>query len=604
MSTGTVQPCRASKSCPAHFAMFPPATPSKPPAFRRLAWNAATWGEVGQGAGVAGAGYGHTVQRTETGSWRNGRVWSSKTWGQMEDAEEKEQEEQGSDAYGERNCKWSHWTENETREDEDPDYDDRGWTGVGNSHEWAWSDHWINDSMHENTTQEFPKEPPEKAHKEHHRSDDTWCWEGKAATRWSSWQEADTQGAGTSGRHQWHNWDQPQGDERHEGSHKSKWRADQSWKHRESGASWQEASKVYSSEGYELIYLSKVEAKLMLTMPGFTSFHVNRVIGKKGSVLRDLSRTTGTEVILKGHDSNRPTDEPNHLLIKARSSADLDRGLQKACETVAGVLQNEFSICTRCGGDHKSRDCFKSRLPFVRPVYLDPCANVGFIIGAQGRNIQPIKDGTGANIRILGVGSGEKNATEPLHMRIEAASQDLLDQAVAMAQDLLRRVTSWSPYDKDPPAGHVFAYQHKIWLDMEADRQGYDSLNAHLLGKSGQHFRQIHERTGAWLWLRGHGAGHTSCLDQGAKEEGLHLVIEHDDREKSQEAIQLAMNLLDTVLARLGSTYCNICGGPHFTYRCAKVSSAGYLNEMAAKGDKGSGKSRAHLPAKRGISDV
>ena len=105
-------------------------------------------------------------------------------------------------------------------------------------------------------------------------------------------------------------------------------------------------------------------------------------------------------------------------------------------------------------------------------------------------------------------------------------------------------------------------------------------------------FRGIHERTGAWLWLRGHGAGHTSCLDPTPRKEGLHLLIEHDDKERAQLAVEMATGLLDTVLARLGSTYCNICGGPHFTYRCLKANSMGYLSEMAAKGGKGSGKAR------------
>ena len=82
-------------------------------------------------------------------------------------------------------------------------------------------------------------------------------------------------------------------------------------------------------------------------------------------------------------------------------------------------------------------------------------------------------------------------------MHIEAASPDMLSQAVAMVEDLIR-VASWTPYEDDPPPGHVFAYQHKIWLDMEADRQSCDSLNAHLLGKSGQNFRQIHE---TWVAL-------------------------------------------------------------------------------------------------------
>ena len=81
-------------------------------------------------------------------------------------------------------------------------------------------------------------------------------------------------------------------------------------------------------------------------------------------------------------------------------------------------------------------------------------------------------------------------------MHIEAASPDMLSQAVAMVEEMIR-VTSWTP-KTTLRQGMFFAYQHKIWLDMEADWQSCDSLNAHLLGKSGQNFRQIHE---TWVAL-------------------------------------------------------------------------------------------------------
>ncbi|CAE7945448.1 ncsA [Symbiodinium sp. KB8] len=515
-------------------AMFPPAEPVKPPSFRKRTHS------VEDESGSANC-FVSLTQWTEAGE---------ETLEDLEDGDEEDAEQEYVDHGNEYSG--SSWKAEQTSEDD-------------SSGTWNWSEHWNQESQ--NREEQRPEKKRRRSWSVHE--------EDTTTTHWSNWRKEQQQEQEQSWRRddksEWHGQDNEPGNSRAHG---------------------QETSEFWSPEGYQLIYISKVQAKLMLTMPGFTSYHISRVIGKKGSVLRDMGLTTGTKVFLCGRESNRPTDEDNHLLVTGRTSADLERGLLKACATVAEVLNTEFPICTHCGGDHKSRDCQKMRLPFVHDIYLEQCTNVGFIIGAQGRNVQPIVDATGANIRMLGVGSGEYKAIEPLHMRIEAATQHLLDQAVAMAEDLIRRVTHWSPYDKDPPPGKVFEYQHKIWLDMEADRQGYDSLNAHLLGKGGQNFRQIHERTGAWLWLRGHGAGHTSCLDPIAKKEGLHLLIEHDDKERAHQAVEMATGLLDTVLARLGSTYCNICGGPHFTYRCLKANSTGYLNEMAAKGAKGSGKAR------------
>ncbi|CAJ1458161.1 unnamed protein product [Effrenium voratum] len=347
--------------------------------------------------------------------------------------------------------------------------------------------------------------------------------------------------------------------------------------------SWQsfqgepETSRNFSKEGYRIDWVSRREAKLMLTMQGFTSFHISRTIGKRGSNLLEIGRRTGTRVHLCGKDSNRPTSEPNHLLIRGDEER-VEKALVVACQKVEEVLTTDIPICEHCGADHKSRDCRKIRQAYVRHVYVDPSANVGFIIGSGGRNVKPIKDETRALIRMCGIGSGELRATEPLHMRIECPTAEELEVAAEMAQELIGRVCNWSPYDEMPPQGHKFANQLKIELELGPDRESYDSINAHLLGKGGQNFRRIRDATGAWVWLRGQGSGF------GASDEPLHLLVEHDDQEAAERALQMAQELLDSVCARLGSTFCRICGGPHFTYRCSKANSAGYLKEMKAKG--------------------
>ena len=334
----------------------------------------------------------------------------------------------------------------------------------------------------------------------------------------------------------------------------------------------------YSKQGYE-IKRDGSEARLMLTMPGFAKWRISRMIGKRGSNLLEIAHASGCKVHLCGRDSNRPTDEPNYLLIRG-NQAHVETALQMACDKVKDVLETDIPICDFCGADHKSRDCPTASLPFVHQIFLEEGTNVGFIIGSGGRNVAPIKEATGALIRMCGIGSGQLHANEPLHMRIECETQEALDVAVDMASKLIDRVVSWSPYASLPPKDHVFAYQKKIILDMGKFPEDFDSLNAHLLGQGGSNFRFIHDITGAWLWLRGEGSGATA----GAEVEPLHVLIEHDTEAKLEKAVGMVEELIKSVEALLVDTVCNVCGGPHFTYRCSKANSAGYLKEMRSKG--------------------
>jgi len=199
-------------------------------------------------------------------------------------------------------------------------------------------------------------------------------------------------------------------------------------------------------------------------------------------------------------------------------------------------------------------------------------ANCGFILGTGGRNVQPIKDETGAVIRICGRGSWVQSGTdmdEPLHMRIECWDQDALDTAVAMAKDLMSRVLNYSPYDESPPEGHVFAHSHKLFLNdiVDSETAGHTGANAHILGKGARNFKQIRDDTGAWLWLRGRGAGGV-FEEGGADAEPLHILLEHDDWHYLEQAIALTRELLDSVSEHVSCTICSICGGQHFSYRC------------------------------------
>eukprot|EP00435_Cladocopium_sp_Y103_P069213 s209_g32.t3 len=346
----------------------------------------------------------------------------------------------------------------------------------------------------------------------------------------------------------------------------------------------------YSRQGYQ-IKRDGSEARLMLTMPGFAKWHISRMIGRRGSNLLEIARASGCKVHLCGRDSNRPTDEPNYLKISG-NQADVETALQIACEKVKDVLETDIPICDYCGEDHKSRDCPTASLPFVHQIFLAEGTKVGFIIGSGGRNVAPIKEATGALIRMCGIGSGQLHACEPLHMRIECKTREELDVAVDMASKLIDRVVSWSPYDSLPPKDHVFAYQRKIILDMEKFPEDFDSLNAHLLGQGGSNFRCIHDLTGAWLWLRGEGSG--GATGSPNAEEPLHILIEHDTQAKLEKAVAMVEELIAGVEALLEDTVCKVCGGPHFTYRCSKANSAGYLKEMRSKG---TGKGGPDMPS-------
>eukprot|EP00930_Biecheleria_cincta_P069867 TRINITY_DN5754_c0_g1_i1.p1 TRINITY_DN5754_c0_g1~~TRINITY_DN5754_c0_g1_i1.p1 ORF type:complete len:759 (+),score=115.25 TRINITY_DN5754_c0_g1_i1:197-2473(+) len=356
---------------------------------------------------------------------------------------------------------------------------------------------------------------------------------------------------------------------------------------------WQEWENKDQGLDYDVTYTneSKTEAKLWLTMDGFKPAHRSRLIGKRGSNLTMIGKESGATVHLCGRDSNRPTDEENHLLIRGRQ-AQIEKAVQLAVKVIIDVLDFGFPICSTCGQAHKDRDCPQLVTDHVEKIRLDPKVKVGFVIGTGGRNVQPIKDKTGALIRVCGAGSGVRGTeNEALHVRVACKTESQLKEAVMMMKSLIGSVENYSPYDDEPPEGHVF--EHKVKLPLNAmDLPVYDDgLNAHIFGKGGQNLRKIHDLTGAWIWLRGAGSGVE------VSPEPLHVLIEHDDEFYLEEAKKLVLELLDSVYEKVKTSKCKICGGPHFEYRCAKANSAGYWKDQEAKGcGKGTWQ---HIPLKR-----
>ncbi len=75
------------------------------------------------------------------------------------------------------------------------------------------------------------------------------------------------------------------------------------------------------------------------------------------------------------------------------------------------------------------------------PVAANPDVNfLGLLLGPRGSTLKRIEDESGCRIQVRGRGAsreGDADEFEPLHVVIEAASEDLLDQGESRINELL-----------------------------------------------------------------------------------------------------------------------------------------------------------------------
>lgn len=149
------------------------------------------------------------------------------------------------------------------------------------------------------------------------------------------------------------------------------------------------------------------------------------------------------------------------------------------------------------------------------------------------------------------------------------------------------------PQDRVPLSQREYQYTHKITFDIEEIDENFP-LGARIIGKEGRNVQHIHKATGAHVWLCGKGS---RCRNDNGKEsdEPLHVVVQSDDKEGLDKAIEITNDLVDTVLEQ-------------YAAHTRGESDDGVKDDEPRSSGKGKGKGKAKKgsgepPAKRSRRD-
>ncbi|KAI8813122.1 hypothetical protein BJ742DRAFT_522320 [Cladochytrium replicatum] len=134
-----------------------------------------------------------------------------------------------------------------------------------------------------------------------------------------------------------------------------------------------------------------------------------------------------------------------------------------------------------------------------------------YVVTKESKNI---KEATGAEVITRGKYYPDKNlATErdpPLYLHVSASTQDSLNNAVAMIEDLIEKAQLPVPETRPPPPTgppqRPQLPQAKIYVGVEADRMY--NVRAKIVGPRGEYVKHIQATSGAKVvQLKGRGSG-------------------------------------------------------------------------------------------------
>ncbi|CAG8512473.1 13763_t:CDS:10 [Acaulospora morrowiae] len=202
----------------------------------------------------------------------------------------------------------------------------------------------------------------------------------------------------------------------------------------------------------------------------------NRYTLTKGATQQQIQKETGADVTTRGKyypDKLLATekDPPLYLHVTASTKESLDAAIKKIGE----LMEQSFtpapsSQTSRPTGSHAGGRQFVQDKVFVG-IEPDRTFNArAKIVGPQGAYVKHIQQETGAKVQLKGRGSGYVEPTsgaeafEPLHIHITCWSQDGLDKAKKLCEDLINTVkTEWDrhkaqqtvypPYARSPTYG-------------------------------------------------------------------------------------------------------------------------------------------------------
>ncbi|KAJ1740333.1 hypothetical protein LPJ55_001195 [Coemansia sp. RSA 990] len=190
---------------------------------------------------------------------------------------------------------------------------------------------------------------------------------------------------------------------------------------------------------------------------------------------------------------------------------------------------------------------------------------------AKGSTHKRIMEVTGTQVTTRGRFYADPDsatlAEPPLHLHIEAATQEALDMAIAMIENM-KNEQALEPSASVDEVSRSFAGTHfgndsrrssrlnsgsygraqaKIFVEIESER-GFN-VRAKLIGTGGENMKYIQSTTGARVQVRGHGSGFFEGPSD-ASQEPMHLLIIADNDAIMDQAHAYCQSLVDTVHAQ------------------------------------------------------
>ncbi|KAL1917503.1 uncharacterized protein VTP21DRAFT_3896 [Calcarisporiella thermophila] len=177
----------------------------------------------------------------------------------------------------------------------------------------------------------------------------------------------------------------------------------------------------------------------------------------------------------------------------------------------------------------------------------------------KGANQAKIFQETGADVTTRGRYLPDRSlATEkdpPLYLHITAPSQEALDKAVEMVEELLTNppVTQHAPQRRFQDTGkngiaHVggrYPYQKKVYIPFEPDSSF--NIRGKVVGPQGSYVKHIEQEAGVRIFLKGKGSGFVEYQTGSEAADPMHIVIASSDIDKIEKAEELVRDLLNTV---------------------------------------------------------
>ncbi|CAJ1427877.1 unnamed protein product [Effrenium voratum] len=231
----------------------------------------------------------------------------------------------------------------------------------------------------------------------------------------------------------------------------------------------------------------------------------------------------------------------------------------------------ESGKCYTCGGDHFARECPEKGKGKSKGKGKDGKGKEG-------------KDGKGKEGKD---GKGKEKGKSKKGKDSEAAQNGacFLCGGDHFARDCPGKD------DITRPSQREFAYSHKIHFDIQQMDERFP-LAARLIGKGGKNVKHITKTTGAWVWLCGRGSG---MKDKNGEEsdEPLHMVVKSDDQGSLEEAVQVAEDLVDTILDSYNDwAEAEGVGGDADERACYHCGGYGHMKRDCPEKGKGKGKGK------------